>query len=347
VIEKVDTVIIGAGIVGAGVAYALAGAGIQAYVVEAAARPATGTTSRNSGVIHAGIHYPPESLKTRLCRRGAELLYAFAREHDVPHEQTGKFIVANDAAELAQLDWLAANVRGVPLHRVSRIPAGIRARGALFSPRSGLIDAPRLTETLLTVSGLPVLYNQRVSALRAVGEGIVVTIDGEAYLAARVINCTGLAACRFVAGYRHFWARGSYFRLKPPNQHSLPALVYPAVPKESPGLGIHLTRNLYGETYLGPDLEWIDNPDPAVDPARRDAFFEAAARYLPWLKPEHLTPGYAGIRPKLSRTRFRDFTFVREGSGGALIHCLGIESPGLTAALAIGEHVLEMLPGSP
>ena len=340
--EKVDTLIIGAGIVGAGIAYALRGQS-STYVVEAAPRPGTGISSRNSGVIHAGIYYPQDSLKTRLCRRGASLLYRFAREHGVHHQQTGKYIVANGPEELVHLAHLAANSGEVVLHEVDTLPAGIQAQRALFSPRSGVVDTHQLIEALLAASALPVLYNQTVTALETWGTGVKVTIGDELYQARRVVNCSGLAAAGFAAGFRHYWARGSYFKVELPARLDVPALVYPAVPKSSSSLGIHLTRNLHGEAYLGPDLEWVERPDYAVDSERLDVFFQAASRYLPWLSQAGLSPGYAGVRPKLSRSGFRDFTFAREGSEGALIHCLGIESPGLTAAMAIGEFLAPII----
>jgi len=338
--ERVGTVVIGAGVVGAGVAYALRSRADDVVVIEAEPRAGTGVTSRNSGVIHAGLYYPPDSLKMKLCRLGLTKLYDFAEKHGVPHLRTGKFIVANDESERSFLDWLLANVGDHGrLREIDRIPNGVRAERALFSPLTGIVDIHQFVEALLAQSEATVLFNQRATRLTSRENGALIEIEGEAYLADWVVNCAGLSATDFVDGYAHRLARGVYFQIPIPGELDVPHLVYPAVPKGSPGLGIHLTRNIYGEAYLGPDVEWIDREDYAVDPARRDSFFEAASRYLPWLQPDMLQPGYAGIRPKLD-TGFADFAFLRQGR---LIHCLGIESPGITAAIAIGEHVAEMM----
>ena len=339
--ERVPILIIGAGIVGAGVAYGLRSHADRTFLLEAESRAGTGISSRNSGVIHAGLYYPPDSLKTRLCRRGAAMLYDFAERHAVPVARTGKYIVANGAEECHYLDQLA-NQAGVTL-REGSVPEGVCADRALFSPASGIVDIHALVEALLFHSGVTVLYHQRVHRLQAVSNGIQVEVgDGERYLADHVINCAGLAAPAFAPGYQHHFARGAYFKLNPPADLDLPHLVYPAVPKKSAALGIHLTRNIHGEAYLGPDLEWIDREDYRVDPERMERFYTAARRYLPWLSRDHLQPGYAGIRPKLSPTSFSDFTIIGAHQN-RLIHCLGIESPGLTASMAIGEHISRML----
>ena len=341
--ERVNTLIIGAGVVGAAVAYALRGQAEDTFILEAAARAGTGTTSRNSGVIHAGLYYPPQSLKTRLCRRGAELLYAFAAEHGIPHRRTGKYIVANNPEEEAFLTWLKANVQDVPLHETEAIPSGIRAAKALFSPNTGIVDIHLFVDGLLEASGVEALYHQKVDRIRLMDEKVLVAIGDEHYLADRVINCAGLAATDFSAGFRHYFARGAYFQVQLPKDVEVPHLVYPAVPKGSPSLGIHLTRNIHGEAYLGPDIEWIETESYRVEESRLASFFEAAKTYLPWLEINHLQPGYAGIRPKLSPHAFSDFTILFEGNRGQLIHCLGIESPGITAAMAIGEYIQQRI----
>ena len=295
-----------------------------------------GISSRNSGVIHAGLYYPADSLKTRFCRRGAQLLYDFCARHNVPHQRTGKYIVANGPQQIQHLDWLEQHVDGVPLHRTANLPGSLKADAALFSPNSGIVDIHALIDTLLSRSGAEILYHQEVSALESGADGVSFWIDGVQYQADCLINCAGLGATRFTPDYHHHMARGCYFQIRLPKGLELPHLVYPAVPKGSPSLGTHLTRNIYGEAYLGPDIEWITTESYAVDPNRRDSFLQAARQYLPWLEDHHLQPGYAGIRPKLSATEFMDFHIVQDGP---LIHCLGIESLGLTAAMAIGEHI--------
>jgi L-2-hydroxyglutarate oxidase LhgO len=340
--EQVPTLVIGAGVLGAAVAHALRDHEEPVFLVEAEAHPCMGNTSRNSGVIHAGLYYPADSLKMKLCRQGAAMLYEFADQHGVPVLKCGKYLVANNEDESRYLDLLRDQVDAPPLHEVDA-PAGIRARRTLYSPNTGLVEIHALVDALLLESGVEPLYGQRVEQLTATGDSVAITINGEAYEADHVINCAGLQATDFVPNFRHYLAKGSYFRIQPPANPELPHLVYPAVPKHSASLGIHLTRNLQGETYLGPDLEWTEREYYGVDENRRDLFFEAAVRYLPWLEPQHLAPGYAGIRPKLAQSQFRDFLFHREGDRGQLIHCLGIESPGLTAAMAIAAHIRHLL----
>ena len=341
--EALDVLVIGAGIIGAAVAHALRGRNRTVFVVEAEANAGTATTSRNSGVVHAGLYYPPQSLKTRLCRRGAELLFAFSKRHGIPCRRTGKYIVANGRAEIEYLDRIRQNAVGAPLHLIGEVPDGIRADKALFSPNSGIVDSHALLLRLLAESRAEILFHQKVSGIRLEEKTVFVEIDGERYRARTVVNCAGLAATRFCKKFHTYFARGVYFQIELPNHLVTPGLVYPAVPPASPALGIHLTTNIHGESYLGPDLEWVDREQYAVDPKRSDAFFKAASVFLPWLRPEHLRPAYAGIRPKLSRTQWSDFTIFSEGGADQLIHCLGIESPGLTAAMAIGEYVAEMI----
>ncbi|MDJ0839400.1 MAG: FAD-dependent oxidoreductase [Acidobacteriota bacterium] len=339
--ESLGIVVVGAGVIGAAVAWSLRTVDLPVYVLEAEAQPGTGISSRNSGVIHAGIYYPESSLKERLCREGAAMLYDFAHKNGVPFLKTGKYIVANSDEECDHLNWLTEKNKGrVPLHWVDEIPAGIEARRAVFSPQTGIVDIHPLIETLLNQSGADVLYQQKVTYMETGQKDARLEVAGETVDAEWVINCAGLNATDFHGKERHYLARGAYFRLKCPQGLELPHLVYPAVPKHSPALGIHLTRNMAGEAYLGPDLEWIDELSYAVDEKRASEFFNAARRYLPWLKEEHLSPGYAGVRPKLSPTHWSDFLIERTGR---LIHCLGIESPGLTAALAIGKMVADLV----
>ncbi|CAM2007894.1 FAD-dependent oxidoreductase [Acanthopleuribacter pedis] len=329
--------VIGAGCVGAAVAYALRNSGREVFVLERAPRPCMGMSSRNSGVVHAGIYYPKESLKTRLCRRGNRLLHEFAPKHGVPFEKVGKYIVAHDAAACATLEQLYQhNLGAVPLEwrTAEQVPNGVHCRKALFSPTTAIIDQDSLVNKLLEESGAELLLHQEVTSVTAEENGVILTINGETCRASWVFNCGGLDSDQLCNHTTHFYARGVYFQIKPPPGIQLPHLVYPAVPKERETLGIHLTCNLAGEWYLGPDIEWIDTPSYGVDPNRADAFYRAAVTYLPWLERNMLQPGYAGVRAKRSRHHFSDFLFHREGR---LVHCLGIESPGLTAAMAIGE----------
>ena len=339
--EDLGIVIVGAGVIGAAIAHALRDHPLPVYLVESEARAGTGISSRNSGVVHAGIYYRAGSLKERLCRRGRVLLYDFAERTGVPFLKTGKYIVANTPDECRYLEALREKNEGaVPLLPVDSLPDGIRAEAALLSPETGIVDIHRLIEALVIESGAELCTHQHVTAVERVGAGATLHIDGEPCAARWVVNAAGLDAPGLYDGSAHIYARGSYFRVAVPDGLDVPALVYPAIPKDSPGLGIHLTRNLAGEAYLGPDVEWIEERDFAVDPSRADRFFEAASPFLPWLTPDLLSPGFAGIRPKLSRTRARDFEIRRLGR---TIHCLGVESPGITAAMAIGETVVDLM----
>lgn len=336
-----DVIVVGCGVVGASVAHALAKTGREVTIVEKSHWPGSETTSRNSGVVHAGLYYPPDSLKARLCREGRDLIYAFTAEHQVPCEKTGKYLVAQNPQEDRYLDWLLKNAAPTPLHRVETVPAGIHARTALFSPESGVVDQHALVEALLNASQATCLFDQEVTDLLAEGDQLWVVTGADRVCARTVVNCAGLWATDFVSGRRHHYAKGSYFSVKHPALETLTALIYPAIPKNSPSLGIHLLHNLAGEWYLGPDFQWVDELEYGVDEQRAELFARAAARFLPGLKASDLSPGYAGIRPKLSRTENSDFLFVVEHD--QLIHCLGIDSPGLTAAMAIGRHITQML----
>lgn len=339
-----DIAIIGAGVIGAAIAYALHDTGREVYVLESEPSFGRGISSRNSGVIHAGLYYPPDSLKTRLCIRGKKLLYCFAQEKGVPIQRVGKYIVANSSEQQEHLSWLLDNRPAeVTLYETEQIPAGICAKRALFSPSTGIVDIHRFIGALLDESKATVLYNQTVTNITLAGRELELELAGERYKARQVINCAGLTATGFCAGYRHYFGRGNYFQVTLPHGIELPHLVYPAVGPNSPGLGIHLTRDMSGQALLGPDFQWQEHISYAVDETRLEAFYQSARTYLPWLERNLLSPAYTGIRPKLSLHQNTDFTFVRQG-GGQLIHCLGIESPGITASMAIAEFIVDQLP---
>lgn len=337
--------IVGAGVIGAAAAHALKHPGRTVYVLEAEAHPGTGISSRNSGVIHAGLYYPEGSLKQRLCREGRELLYAFAEREKVPHVRCGKYIVANTDAENEALTQLwETNRDSVPLEPNPAVPAGIRAAAALFSPTSGIVDIHALIHRLLEQSQAEVLTHQRVQRIESEGSKARLWLDHEAMEADWIINCAGMAATNFHPRHNHVRAKGSYFQIRPPKHlKDLPRLVYPAVPKMSPGLGVHLTQNVAGELYLGPDVSWPPQElwdYYGVDAEKRDDFYHAARTYLPWLEPEMLQPAYAGMRPKLLRHKWSDFHIEKRGR---VVHCTGIESPGITASLAVGKMIAEAL----
>ncbi len=355
-----DTVVVGAGVVGLACAAALARAGREVVVLESGERAGEGTTSRNSGVIHAGLYYAPGSLKAELCVRGRHLLYEYAAAHGVPHRRCGKYVVAVDDDELPALEALHRNASANGVEGLERIDAplvaqrlaGVRATAALYSPVSGIIDVPSLVTALIAElerhDGQLVKRAEVVRA-RVTGDGLALELgDGTHARCRRFVNAAGLTAHRLAAAIEGLpngavpvvrYARGQYFEYR--GQAPWPWLLYP-LPQPG-GLGTHLTLDLAGGARFGPDVQWCDAPDYRPDPARRDAFAREIARYLPDIDPARLVPGYVGVRPKLhgpdeAAADFRIDGPERHGVAG-LVQLFGIESPGLTAALAIGERV--------
>jgi L-2-hydroxyglutarate oxidase LhgO len=344
--DKVDAVIIGAGVVGLAVARALALRGLETVVLESERSIGTGTSSRNSEVIHAGIYYAPGSLKARLCVRGKALLYEFCRSHGVPHARCGKLIVATAEAQVGMLERLQATGRANGVDGLELITAqqavaaepALSCVAALASASTGIVDSHALMLALrgdfegaggmrLEVGGAQPM---------ALAAGLVVNAAGlhAPALAARI---DGLAPGSVPKAYL---AKGSYYGL--PGRSPFSRLIYP-VP-EPGGLGVHLTLDLGGQARFGPDVEWVDHIDYAVDPARAAAFVDAIRRYWPGLPDGALQPGYAGIRPKISGPGEPAADFViqdaRTHGVPGLVNLFGIESPGLTASLAIAEEVL-------
>ena len=367
--EAVDVVVIGAGVVGLAVARALAQAGREVMVLERETAIGTGVSSRNSEVIHAGLYYEPGSLKARLCVRGKDLLYAFCNSHGVNHRRCGKLVVATDEAQLAGLKKIEARAQanGVPVQWLSGAEAralepALNAQAALLSPSTGIVDSHGLMLALqgdVEASGGAVALASTVVRGEVVDDGMLLEVlaDGEPmWLKARtVVNAAGLFACpvaRALQGLdpRHVpterYAKGSYFSLAAKAPFS--RLVYPA-PQDA-WLGVHLTLDLGGQAKFGPDLEWLPaGQDPlaidyTVDARRADGFYDEVRRYWPALADGALQPSYSGVRPKLygpgeAAPDFRIDGPTQHGVPG-LVNLFGIESPGLTSALAIGEHVL-------
>lgn len=372
--ERIDTLVIGAGVVGLAVGRALARAGHETIVVEAMDGIGQGASSRNSEVVHSGLYYTPGSLKARLCVRGKELLYAFATRHGVPHAMCGKLLVATQPgqhAALRQFEQRAA-ANGVEVHALTAAQARalepeLHCTAALLSPSTGIVDSHALMLALqgeLEQAGGALALRSRVHAAHLDGPGPacvqVVSPDGEMEIeATRVVNAAGLYACHVARGLRGLgvshvptphYAKGSYFTLT--GRAPFKRLVYPA-PTDA-WLGLHLTLDLGGQARFGPDLEWLavgspQDIDYAVDPARALGFEEAIRRYWPGLPAGALQPGYSGVRPKIhgpgeAAPDFRIDGPQVHGVAG-LVNLFGIESPGLTAALAIGEHVAHVLAG--
>jgi L-2-hydroxyglutarate oxidase LhgO len=362
--DNADVIVIGAGVVGLAVARALALEGREVLVLEAADRFGTGASSRNSEVIHAGIYYASGSLKARLCVAGRDLLYAFCRERGVEQRRCGKLIVATSDAQLPELARLhaAALANGVVLDALTAAQAQalepqLACTGALHSPLTGIVDSHGLMLALLgeaQSAGAILACRCRVTAVTVQEAGFEVGVNGAAAsLRARaLVNCAGLdapAVADLMRGFptrcipSGYFAKGSYFMLNGPAPFA--RLVYPL--PEPGGAGVHLTLDLAGRARFGPDVEWVESRELDVDPQRATAFYAAVRRYWPALADGALAPGYSGIRAKLSGAGQPEADFRIEGVAEhgvpGCVQLFGIESPGLTASLAIASHVAAML----
>jgi L-2-hydroxyglutarate oxidase LhgO len=359
--ERVDAVVIGAGVVGLAVARRLALAGREVLVLEKADAIGTETSSRNSEVIHAGIYYPTGSLKARTCVEGKDFLYRYCDERGVPYRRCGKLIVATNEVEEAKLKDLQikAAANGVELEwrtgeeAMSQEPE-LFATAALWSPTTGIIDSHSLMLAYqgdAENEGAMLCFETPVVGLEAGGSGIVVETGGAEPMtleASIVVNAAGLdapALTRVTRGLPEarqrtgYLCKGNYYVLAAKAPFS--TLIYPM--PEKAGLGVHITLDLGGRARFGPDTEWIESLDYQVDPRRAEVFYDAIRRYWPGLPDGSLEPGYAGIRPKLSPAGSvaEDFEIQGPAEHGisGLVNLLGIESPGLTASPAIADRV--------
>ena len=367
--ETADTIVIGAGVIGLAIARELAQTGREVLVLESNSSFGMETSSRNSGVIHAGIYYQPASLKARCCIDGKQMLYDYCRDHHVAHNACGKLIVAKGADEIAELEVIESRARannvldlsylsGVQLQAME--PA-ISAEAALYSPSTGIIDSHGLMAALvadITDAGGQVIsqtYVESVSRLR--GNFLIsCRLKGEVYqFTSRVlVNAAGLGAqalaqkCDFLASAELpplYLCKGSYvaYKGKNPFRH----LIYPVPEKNGAGLGIHATIDLAGQLKFGPDVEYIEAPDYDLSGLDMKAYFEAIQGYFPSVEYAQLEAAYAGIRPKLQAPggAVKDFVIESATQHGVpgFIQLFGIESPGLTSCLAIGEYVAELL----
>lgn len=366
--ETIDCVVVGAGVVGLACAKALAQAGSDVVVLEAALAIGTETSSRNSEVIHAGLYYPPGSLKAQSCLQGRRRLYAYCAERGIAHRRCGKLIVACDDGEVTRLEALLANglANGVEgLDRLGRdevadLEPALTCRAALLSRETGILDSHAYMLALqgdLEEAGGMIAFGTRLVGGEITADGIALraqhSANAETHLLARsVVTSAGLHADRLLASLDGFpadhlprlsYAKGSYFTYsgRSPFRH----LVYP-VP-EAAGLGVHITLELGGQLRFGPDVEWTDTLDYAVDPKRADGFYAAVRRYWPGLPDGSIHPGYAGIRPKLASRGepARDFLIQGPETHGVpgLVNLVGIESPGLTASLDLADRVARVL----
>ncbi len=366
---SVECVVIGAGVIGLAVARAMAIAGIEVIVVEKTDTFGSGISSRNSEVIHAGIYYDQNSYMAKFCVEGRHALYKFCEERGVPHRRCGKFIVATNPLEQSKLAAIKAkaSTNGVEdLFEISAIEAcrlepALYCTGALVSPSTGIIDSHSYMRALLGEAeshGATVAYNSPVKSGRSISGGIELQIDDpdQTILQAKFcINAAGLYAPNVAGAIEgiptasvpiSYYAKGNYFSLTGRTPFS--RLIYP-VPVPG-GLGTHLTLDIAGNARFGPDVEWIDQIDYVVDPARADQFCSSIRRYWPGLKDGALQPAYSGIRPKIVPPSIAKQDFLIQGDQvhgvSGLVNLYGIESPGLTSSLAIANHVVNMLNAS-
>ena len=367
--DHIDCVVIGAGVVGLAIARELALAGRDVIIVEAADSIGSGTSSRNSEVIHAGIYYRPGSLKAKLCVEGRSLLYRYCAERQVAYRRCGKLLVATGADQAARLQGVAAHaaqngvldLQPIDAAHARELEPALHCTAALLSPSTGIVDSHALMQQLLAdaeAAGAVLALQTEIVAARKTFAGIAldaVTADGEEMQlsATLVVNAAGLSAPRLARRVEGlptahvpapYFAKGNYFSLSGKTPFS--RLIYPL--PEDGGLGVHLTLDLAGQARFGPDVEWLDvkddrNLDYAVDLRRSERFYASIRRYWPALPDASLQASYSGVRPKLTSTsKEEDFLIsgpVQHGYAG-LINLFGIESPGLTSSLAIAQYVL-------
>ncbi len=361
--DRFNITIIGAGVIGLAVAEELSRRYDGVLVLEKNEKFGQETSSRHSGVIHAGIYYPAGSLKARFCVEGNPILYEICAERGIPHRRIGKLIVAvTDDEEESLLRLKAqAEANGVDtLSLLSRrqlqtLEPEVQARAALFSPATGIIDAHGLMRSFNIAAesqGATIVCRSEVTAVEWGGSWWGITLNGGEYRfqSRVVINCAGLSSDRIAAcagvdpdheGYRLWYCKGDYYTLSPAPM--LRHLVYPVPHKDIVGLGIHTTLDLGGRVRLGPDTEYVESVDYRVDEEKGKAFYEAVARYLPGIRKEALHPDMSGIRPKLQGPGepYRDFMIREESDRGlpGLINLIGIESPGFTCCIPIARYV--------
>jgi L-2-hydroxyglutarate oxidase LhgO len=371
-VSDVDVLVVGAGVVGLACAASLALRGDSVLVIERNANPGEETSSRNSGVIHAGLYYPADSLKSRLCTRGRQQLYARAVRDGIPHRKIGKLLVASAPEEEARLHDLrqraeqneVPGLRWVEQRELRALEPNLHACLALLSPESGIVDAHALLASYRAEAighGAELCLRTRVRGIERVGDLYRVetehcqTLERETVLARSIVNAAGLHATDIASlaglpvrqlGYVQQLCKGDYFQLTTRVARMVSHLIYP-LPVHA-GLGVHLTFDMGGQLRAGPDTEYIPAIDYCVNPNKGASFCAAVSRYLPGVSEADFAPDYAGLRPKLQGPGdpFRDFVIEDAGPHGLprFVNLLGIESPGLTASEAIGEYVRGLLP---
>jgi len=370
--EHNDITIIGAGVIGLSAAYMISQEHKGVLVVEKNDRYGAETSSRNSEVIHAGLHYPKASDKACTCVRGSKMLYEYCREKKVKFKKTGKIIVACDEGEEKQINRIydrgrengVENLRFLSRENIWNMDPDIDARSGLYSADTGIIDSHGLMKALYSNSldkGVDFAFSIEVIDVDKKDACYIVEVrepDGSIYsFETRIlVNAAGLYAERIASmagintvdnNYKIHLCKGQYFRVSNPGKYRVNHLIYPT--PRGPGLGIHITQDMAGGLRLGPDAEYIDKIDYGVKDEDRDKFYMSVSRFMPALKINEIMPDTSGIRPRLTRKNgaFADFIIKEESGSGfpGFINLIGIESPGLTSCLAIGDMVKEMIRG--
>jgi L-2-hydroxyglutarate oxidase LhgO len=364
--ERVDCVVIGAGVIGLAIARELALAGHEVIVLEAAEGIGTHTSSRNSEVIHAGLYYARDSLKARLCVQGKHKLYAYCAERGIPYQRIGKVVVASDESEIEAVKSYVAKAAGngvtdlrwLTVDQLREMEPEVRCVAGFESPSTGIIDSHALMLTLQADAenhGANVVFFSPVESGAVQDGGIILNVGGSEPMtlaASTVVNSAGLFAQNVARGIKgvpsetippQYFAKAHYYTLsgRPPFHR----LVYPVATNAF--LGVHVTLDLGGQARFGPDVCWVAGVDYTFDDARAPLFYRAIRHYYPGLKDGALQPGYTGIRPKISGPKEPAADFLIQGPAdhgvAGLVNLYGIESPGLTASLAIAEHVRSLL----
>lgn len=368
---QTDITIVGAGVIGLGIAAQVASQHRGVCVLERNETFGLEISSRNSEVIHSGLYYPPNSLKARMCVEGKDLLYELCQKQAIAHRRLGKLIVATEPKEAEKLETLLKNGEGNGLtdlrilsqQEIKTLEPHIRAVAALFSPSTGIVDSHVLMKYYVRKAkekGALISYNSKVVGIEKIRNGYRVTIEEPggtfSFLTRVLINCAGLSSDKIAelagidslkAVYKLYFCKGEYFSVGHGKNSLVQKLIYPVPPDEGGGLGIHVTLDLQGRVRLGPNARYVDQIDYTVDSSQQRAFYESAVRFLPFIEYDDLEPDMAGIRPKLEEPQgnFRDFVIRHEYDRDlpGLINLIGIESPGLTACPAIAKYVADMV----
>ena len=372
-LDRVDITIIGAGVVGLAIAAQVAAKNRNVYVLEKNETFGRETSSRNSGVIHAGIYYPAGTLKARLCVEGNRMLYELCGRCSIPHRQSGKLIVATSDDEVAQLESLmskgqrngADGLMMISRRQMKALEPEVEGVAALLSPSTGIVDAHALMRYYLSTAqdaNTHIAFNTEVVGIERRNDSYKVSVkdgSGNFSITSRiVINCAGLQSDKVAAmagidvdraGYRLHYCKGEYFSVGGGKARKIHHLVYPVPLPRLTGVGIHATLDMEGRMLLGPSAEFVDSVDYAIDDRNRRMFYDGVKVFLPFIEYDELAPEMAGVRPKLQGPKddIRDFVIREESDKGlpGLINLIGIESPGLTASPAIAQYVSGMLDG--